>query len=278
MTLIARCASCHPEKCTGTPSGRGVRYVRLATVAPMRTNLSIAGCMRLASQHVKNPPPETNSTQRSILFDGEGAYHSMYGLRYLSASKSGERFSSNFAAIWCGWTSGILPSGHMNSRSYGVADGVRGPNDSPNVQLHAQNSAMVAIKAERMEKMISGLCIVDSFVDGVKYIKLHSLRIERSFTFLVADKIPDGWIRLGDICFNGGNFKKDYQHEETNCYRLNDAGKSKFVDEAEFKKALKAFASDVLEKGATPVICGPVANAGWREAFCGALPCRCEGA
>ena len=61
----------------------------------------------------------------------------------------------------------------MNSRSYGIADGVRGPNDSPYVQLHTQNSAVAAMKAERIERKISGLCIVDSFVDGVKYIKLR---------------------------------------------------------------------------------------------------------
>ena len=46
-------------------------------------------------------------------------------------------------------------------------------------------------------------------------------------------------------------------------FGINDAGKKKFVDEAEFKQTMKEFASDVLAKGATPVICGPVANAGW---------------
>jgi len=49
-------------------------------------------------------------------------------------------------------------------------------------QLHAQDCAMAAMKAARMEMMISGLCIVDFFVDGVRYIKLHSLRIGRSPT------------------------------------------------------------------------------------------------
>ena len=48
-------------------------------------------------------------------------------------------------------------------------------------------------------------------------------------------------------------------------FGINDAGKKKFVDEAEFKKTMKEFASDVLAKGATPVICSPVANAGWRK-------------
>jgi lysophospholipase L1-like esterase len=46
-------------------------------------------------------------------------------------------------------------------------------------------------------------------------------------------------------------------------FGINDAGKKKFVDEAEFKKTMKEFAADVLAKGATPVICSPVANAGW---------------
>ena len=54
-------------------------------------------------------------------------------------------------------------------------------------------------------------------------------------------------------------------------FGINDAGKKRFVDEAEFKKTMKEFASDVLAKGATPVICSPVANAGWgRKAKAGA--------
>ena len=48
-------------------------------------------------------------------------------------------------------------------------------------------------------------------------------------------------------------------------FGINDAGKKKFVDEAEFKNTMKSFASDVLAKGATPVICSPVANAGWSK-------------
>lgn len=48
-------------------------------------------------------------------------------------------------------------------------------------------------------------------------------------------------------------------------FGINDAGKKRFVDEAEFKETLKKFASDVLAKGATPVICSPVANAGWSK-------------
>ena len=49
-------------------------------------------------------------------------------------------------------------------------------------------------------------------------------------------------------------------------FGINDAAKKKFVDEEEFKETLKKFASDVLAKGATPVICSPVANAGWSKA------------
>lgn len=49
-------------------------------------------------------------------------------------------------------------------------------------------------------------------------------------------------------------------------FGINDASKKKFVDEVEFKETLKKFASDVLAKGATPVICSPVANAGWSKA------------
>ena len=49
-------------------------------------------------------------------------------------------------------------------------------------------------------------------------------------------------------------------------FGINDAGKKRFVDEAEFKKTMKEFASDVIAKGATPVICSPVANAGWGKA------------
>ena len=48
-------------------------------------------------------------------------------------------------------------------------------------------------------------------------------------------------------------------------FGINDAGKKRFVDEAEFKNTMKSFASDVLAKGATPVICSPVANAGWSK-------------
>lgn len=48
-------------------------------------------------------------------------------------------------------------------------------------------------------------------------------------------------------------------------FGINDAAKKKFVDEAEFKQTLKEFATDVLAKGATPIICSPVANAGWKK-------------
>jgi hypothetical protein len=45
----------------------------------------------------------------------------------------GASFSPVFAAIWCGWTSGIFPSGQMYSRSHGFADGVNGPNESAGI-------------------------------------------------------------------------------------------------------------------------------------------------
>lgn len=48
-------------------------------------------------------------------------------------------------------------------------------------------------------------------------------------------------------------------------FGINDAGKKRFVGEEEFKKTLAEFASDVLSKGATPVICSPVANAGYAK-------------
>ena len=46
-------------------------------------------------------------------------------------------------------------------------------------------------------------------------------------------------------------------------FGINDAGKKRLVEEAEFKKTLVEFADDVIAKGATPIICSPVANAGW---------------
>ena len=50
-------------------------------------------------------------------------------------------------------------------------------------------------------------------------------------------------------------------------FGINDASKkkNKFVDEAEFKKTLAQFADDVIAKGATPIICSPVANAGYAK-------------
>ena len=45
-------------------------------------------------------------------------------------------------------------------------------------------------------------------------------------------------------------------------FGINDAAKKKLVEEAEFKKTLAEFADDVIAKGATPIICSPVANAG----------------
>ena len=48
-------------------------------------------------------------------------------------------------------------------------------------------------------------------------------------------------------------------------FGINDANPKKLVEEAEFKKTLAEFADDVLAKGATPVICSPVANAGFAK-------------
>ena len=46
-------------------------------------------------------------------------------------------------------------------------------------------------------------------------------------------------------------------------FGINDANPKKLVEEAEFKKTLEEFAADVQAKGATPIICSPVANAGY---------------
>ena len=46
-------------------------------------------------------------------------------------------------------------------------------------------------------------------------------------------------------------------------FGINDAAKKKLVEEEEFKKTIAGFADDVLAKGATPIICSPVANAGY---------------
>ena len=48
-------------------------------------------------------------------------------------------------------------------------------------------------------------------------------------------------------------------------FGINDAAKKKLVGEEEFKKTIAKFADDVIGKGATPVICSPVANAGYRK-------------
>ena len=90
----------------------------------------MAGWRRAASQQEPKPPPEMVITQRSVLQSGFGAYQSMYGRRKSSALNPGISFSPVFAAIWCGWTSGIFPSGQMYVRSYGFAEGVNGPNDA----------------------------------------------------------------------------------------------------------------------------------------------------
>ena len=48
-------------------------------------------------------------------------------------------------------------------------------------------------------------------------------------------------------------------------FGINDAAKKKLVEEAEFKKTIAQFADDVIAKGATPIICSPVANAGYAK-------------
>ena len=48
-------------------------------------------------------------------------------------------------------------------------------------------------------------------------------------------------------------------------FGINDAAKKKLVEEDEFKKTIAEFADDVIAKGAIPVICSPVANAGYRK-------------
>ena len=49
-------------------------------------------------------------------------------------------------------------------------------------------------------------------------------------------------------------------------FGINDANKKKLVEEAEFKKTIAEFADDVIAKGATPIICSPVSNAGYGKA------------
>ncbi len=46
-------------------------------------------------------------------------------------------------------------------------------------------------------------------------------------------------------------------------FGINDAAKNKLVEEEEFKKTIAEFADDVIAKGATPIICSPVSNAGY---------------
>ena len=49
-------------------------------------------------------------------------------------------------------------------------------------------------------------------------------------------------------------------------FGINDANKKKLVEETEFKKTIAEFADDVIAKGATPIICSPVSNAGYGKA------------
>ena len=48
-------------------------------------------------------------------------------------------------------------------------------------------------------------------------------------------------------------------------FGINDAAKKKLVEEDEFKKTIAEFSDDVIAKGAIPVICSPVANAGYSK-------------
>ncbi len=46
-------------------------------------------------------------------------------------------------------------------------------------------------------------------------------------------------------------------------FGINDASPKKLVEEDEFKKTLTEWVDAVVAKGATPILCSPVANAGW---------------
>lgn len=48
-------------------------------------------------------------------------------------------------------------------------------------------------------------------------------------------------------------------------FGINDAAPQKLVAEDEFKKTLAEWADAVLAKNATPILCSPVANAGWTK-------------
>jgi len=48
-------------------------------------------------------------------------------------------------------------------------------------------------------------------------------------------------------------------------FGINDASQKKLVEEDEFKKTLTEWVDAVLAKGATPILCSPVANAGWSK-------------
>ena len=48
-------------------------------------------------------------------------------------------------------------------------------------------------------------------------------------------------------------------------FGINDAAKKKFVDEAKFKEILGKFVDDIRARGANPVLCGPIADAGYRK-------------
>ena len=64
------------------------------------------------SQQLVYEPPEMSIMQTPFGFSG-ALSQSMYGLRHSSALKPFARDTSVIAAIWCGWASGIFPSGQM---------------------------------------------------------------------------------------------------------------------------------------------------------------------
>jgi len=48
-------------------------------------------------------------------------------------------------------------------------------------------------------------------------------------------------------------------------FGINDAVKKNLVDEAKFKETLGRFVDDIRARGAVPVLCGPVSDAGYRK-------------
>ncbi|MBQ9352032.1 hypothetical protein [Phyllobacterium sp.] len=67
--------------------------------------------MYFSSQQDLYDPPEIKMAHTPLGFSGL-ANHSMNGARACPAAKFSFRVSDIIAAIWCGWASGIFPSGH----------------------------------------------------------------------------------------------------------------------------------------------------------------------